>query len=65
MLLVEGWQDLHEHEQQEIKSMKLDYIHLQQEHRVSTSSVPCLQDSLLPGNAHASHKQGSSQHACP
>jgi hypothetical protein len=48
MLLVEGWQDLHEHEQQEIKSMTLDYIHLQQEHRVS-ATMPCLQDSLHSG----------------
>jgi hypothetical protein len=53
MLLVEGWQDLHEQEQQEIKSLTLDYIHLQQEHRVSAASMPCLQDSLLSGR-HAS-----------
>lgn len=56
MLLVEGWQELHEHEQQDSKSMTLDYIHLQQEHRVSASSMPCLQDSMR----HAVHTLTSS-----
>jgi hypothetical protein len=47
MLLVEGWQDLHGQEQQEIESLAQDYIKLQREHRVRASSVPSLQDSLL------------------
>ncbi|KAF6259431.1 hypothetical protein COO60DRAFT_1009596 [Scenedesmus sp. NREL 46B-D3] len=42
MLLVEGWQELHEHEQQDSKSMTLDYIHLQQEHRVLKSNLKTL-----------------------
>ncbi|WIA10611.1 hypothetical protein OEZ85_010793 [Tetradesmus obliquus] len=61
MLLVEGWQDLHQQEQQEIKSLTLDYIHLQQEHRALKSNLKTLkltvQAMLVPAAARGKPSQ--------